>query len=200
MSVVSASSEGAWICEQLQEWGAAREPRALPALVVLLRVEDVWFPQSTKVRRAAAWALGRLGPEAVDQLLADPRGGELAREGAADALGYVESVEAIERLHDLAVEGCPRVVLWAALSLAKHGDAAVDALRDGLERAIDFRCAAHCADALRIIGSMSARSTLERHLAMETPDRADALRELLARRARLDRHDAGLPHNPPFAG
>jgi hypothetical protein len=39
MSVVSASSEGAWICEQLQEWGAAREPRALPALVALLRVD-----------------------------------------------------------------------------------------------------------------------------------------------------------------
>ena len=99
MSVVSASSEGAWICEQLREWGAAREARALPALVALLLVEDAWFPESTKVRRTAAWALGRLGSEAVDQLLADPNGGELAREGAADALGYVESSEAVERLH-----------------------------------------------------------------------------------------------------
>jgi HEAT repeat protein len=195
MSVVSAPSEGAWICEQLQEWGAAREPRALPALVALLLVEDVWFPQSTKVRRAAAWALGRLGSEAVEQLLADPGGGELAREGAADALGYVESAEAVERLRDLAAEGSPRVVLWAALSLAKHGDAAVDALRDGLERAIDFRCAAHCADALRIIGSKSASSALERYLATEAPDRAEALRELLARRTLLDRRDAGLPRD-----
>lgn len=198
MSVVSASSEGAWICEQLREWGTAREARALPALVALLQVEDTWFPQSTKVRRAAAWALGRLGSDAVDQLLADPSGGELAREGAADALGYVESAEAVERLHNLAVEGSPRVVLWAALSLAKHGDAAVDALRDGLERAIDFRCAAHCADALRIIGSKSSSSILERHLATEAPDRAEALRELLTRRALRDRRYAGLPRDPSF--
>ena len=198
MSAVGASNEGAWICEQLREWGAAREARALPALVALLLVEDAWFPQSTKVRRTAAWALGQLGSEAVDQLLADPNGGELAREGAADALGYVESSEAVERLHDLAVEGSPRVVLWAALSLAKHGDAAVVALQDGLERATDFRCAAHLADALRIVGSVAARSTLERHLAMEAPDRADALRELLTRRALRDRRDAGLPHDPSF--
>jgi HEAT repeat protein len=194
MSVVSASSEGARICEQLRQWGAAREWRALPALVALLLVEDAWFPQSTKVRRAAAWALGRLGSEAVDQLLADPSGGELAREGAADALGYVESADAVERLDELAAEGSPRVVLWAALSLAKHGDAAVAALRDRLERAADFRCAAHFADALRLIDSKSARSALEHHLATEAPDRAEALRELLARRALLDGRDAGLPH------
>jgi hypothetical protein len=132
--------------------------------------------------------------DAVDQLLADPNGGELAREGAADALGYVQSAEAINRLHDLAVDGSPRVVLWAALSLAKHGESAVDALRDGLERAVDFRSAAHLADALRIVDSASAQTALDRHLATATPDRAEALRHLLTRRALLERCEAGMHH------
>lgn len=194
MSGVRGSSEGTWIWERVQEWGSAPDARALPALLALLRIEDAWFPESTKVRRAAAWALGRLGLDAVDQLLADPNGGELAREGAADALGYVQSAEAINRLHDLAVDGSPRVVLWAALSLAKHGESAVDALRDGLERAVDFRSAAHLADALRIVDSASAQTALDRHLATATPDRAEALRHLLTRRARLEQCQAGMPY------
>jgi HEAT repeat protein len=187
MSGVGSCTEGSWIWERVQEWCAAPDARALPALVALLRIEDPWFPESTKVRRAAAWALGQLGLDAVDQLLDDPNGGELAREGAADALGYVHDAEAVNRLHALAIEGTPRVVLWAALSLAKHGESAVDALRDGLERAVDFRSAAHLADALRIVDSPSARTALDRHLATTTPDWADAMRELLTRRALLER-------------
>ncbi len=196
MSDLSVTTDGVWIWEQLQEWGSTREPQALPALLALLRIEDAWFEESTKVRRAAAQALGRLGLDAVDELLADANGGELAREGAADALGYVEGAEAVERLHDLALDASPRVVLWAALSLAKHGESAVDALRDVLGRTIDFRSAAHLADALRIIGSAKARSALDGHLATTAPDRAEALRELLMRRGLVERRDARQPPDP----
>jgi len=75
MSGVRVSDEGTRIWERVQEWGSAPDPRALPALVALLRIEDA--------------------------------------EGAADALGYVQGTEAVNRLHDLALDGSPRVVLWA---------------------------------------------------------------------------------------
>jgi hypothetical protein len=180
---VITSLEGVWIWQQLHACGCTRDARVLPALLALLRVEDAWFPESEKVRRAAAWALGRLGLESVDELLADLDGGELAREGAADALGYIEDAGAVQRLHDLALDRSPRVVLWAALSLAKHGEVAVGALKDGLTCATDFRSAAHLADALRMVGSTSARAALDQHLATAAPDWAAGLREILMRRS-----------------
>jgi hypothetical protein len=179
---VDRASEGAWIWGHLQQWGREREPRSLPALIALLSIEDRWFPESEHVRRAAAQVLGLLGIAAVDELLAHPQGGILAREGAADALGFVTDAAALQRLHALALDRNPRVVLWASLSLAKHGESAVRILREALEDTADFHRAAHLADGLRLIGSPGAHRALSSYLAAAAPDVASNVHAVLEAR------------------
>lgn len=181
--------QGDWICDQLRSFGLSRESNAIPAIMAVLAAEDRWYPESTRVRRTAAWALGRIGLPVIHRILDKGGLSELSREGVADALGFVEETEgALWWLALLSTDKSDRVVLWAALSLAKHGGPAVPVLRGSLERTTNFKSAAHLMDALRLIATPEADMAIADYLDLTDSGWSIALRTVLAHRV-----GCGLP-------
>lgn len=165
----------------LRDCGTARDAAALPQLLAVIALPEQYFPEREATRRIAAWALGRLGFDALQSCEGAARSpNPLLREGYADALGETRDARAVPTLEWLALDTDRGVALWASLSLAKCGDASVPAIRQCLARDPSFSHAANLVDALRMIASDDALTLLDNYVA--SSPWADELRSLLARR------------------
>ena len=175
--------DGHEMWREVKLWGDAQERTAIPGLVALLAIPDRWFPEDQSVRRAATHALARMG---IDELLAldylADSDNWLVREGFADALGELGDPRGVPTLKRLAQDPDERVVLWAALSLAKCGRAGIPALSGSLESVSSPASEAHLAEALDRIADPDARRALHKHLRRLPSDRRSCLEDLLRRR------------------
>lgn len=161
----SAEQEGlhAWLA--IRDCGTARNAAALPQLLSLLELPEVYFPEREALRRIAAWALAQLGFDVVASCAhAVDSSNPLLREGYADALGETRDPRAVALLEPLALDSDRRVSLWACLSLAKCGESSVPAIHRCLANDPTFSQAANLVDALAKIGSRRAMQLLSTYL------------------------------------
>ncbi len=99
-----------------QALGTIRDPRAVPPLDTAMRGDD------EALANAAAHALAEIGEPAMDVLIAAVKfDSGVARQAAADALGYVSSDRAREALESLLRAAEPELRIAAAEGLVRGG-------------------------------------------------------------------------------
>lgn len=118
--------------------GILRSTAAIPLIISLCKGPDVDLGHTT-VHAICAWSLGRIGDAALPHVMELLREQHTdARRCAVDALGELRNPAAIPALC-VALESDEHPVrLWAALSLAKIGDAAIPSLHAIIERSNDI--------------------------------------------------------------
>lgn len=109
--------------------GLLRSTSALPILIEMCRRPNADWGH-TSLHAITAWSFGRIGAVALPPLLDALVGTEdiAMKRCIADAFGEMRAVECIPVLYRLFREEPYEVKLWAALSLAKTGEAARDVL------------------------------------------------------------------------
>ena len=130
-------------CEDALEWetysvarwyliravGILRIRSAIPLVLKICREPNEKFSKSS-LHLIAAWALGRIGEDALEPLILELKTSKNVQMTVCivDALGEIGSPEAIPSLDDAFRKKEPEVKLWAALSLMKIGKRALDTL------------------------------------------------------------------------
>lgn len=148
--------------------GLKKIREAVPTLVQILGTppEPLGEDENTDLCRIAAWALAEIGYDDMAQYVQgiEKNPNPLLREGFADALGMTKDPRALEALGKLMSDPVPSVRLWAALSLSKLGEVALPVIDHKLGNTSDLRTAFYLLDALRKIGTPSAREITNRYL------------------------------------
>ena len=134
----------------------------------------------TDVRRISAWALAQFAlhevmtayEEVVDK-------NELLREGLADVLGLIGDTRSIPKLASFVKEDSRSVALWAALSMSKIGDPAVEPICQLLDGDLDTERRVLLFDALSKINSSKSLHALNLYLKTLPDDVADSVRSFL---------------------
>ncbi|MDP2898055.1 MAG: HEAT repeat domain-containing protein [bacterium] len=137
----------------LKAIGDLRASDAKDTLLRVLQEQDVEFDESS-LHRICARAIGRIGSSAalqVAQLLHEASSVQ-TRIAAIDALGEIADRGSVSVLADQLTSDDRGIRLWAALSLAKIGEASIPAIDKALENA-DEESVFILVDALAIIGT-----------------------------------------------
>lgn len=137
--------------------GLLRSVSAVPLLIRLCEEPDVDF-EDTSLHAICAWSLGKIGQPALQPVLDLMRASDVeTRRSAVDALGELRDIRAIDVLCRALQHDEHQVQLWAGLSLAKLGSAALSCL-EGV--AANTRGSTHeiAVDAIRKIRNHSLSS------------------------------------------
>lgn len=130
-------------CEDALEWetysvarwyliravGILRIRSAVPLVIKICSEPNEKFSKSS-LHLIAAWALGRIGEDAIEPLILELKTSKNIQMTVCivDALGEIGSPKAIPSLDAAFRKKEPEVKLWAALSLAKIGKRSLDTL------------------------------------------------------------------------
>ena len=144
----------------LRAFGVLRSEASIDLLLEVGKDLDVELGKSS-LYRIAAWSLGRIGMAALfPTLSALGASTEGCRVVAADALGEIRSSSAVGMLCKALREDTWKVKLWAALSLAKIGEPALDCLSSLSKGPCDPKISLLATDAMIKIGSPRALQEL----------------------------------------
>jgi len=108
--------------------GLLRCTSAIPSLISVCKEPEAEFGE-TSLHAICAWSLGKIGSAAFDPLFELTRAADAeTRRCAVDALGELKDTRAVDALCSALQHDEHQVQLWAGLSLAKMGKAALNCL------------------------------------------------------------------------
>jgi hypothetical protein len=187
--------------DHLVQWigcKAAGMSRSLEWVGRLTQLAAVRIPaDNPDVNSVAVWALAQIGGQTVDEVWragsTDPM--PERRRVAADLIGELRSLGAVDMLTRLLLDDDLQVVSWASLSASKLGQAGFDLLSRELAKTRDTRRFLYFADALLKIDASAAHVTITSTLQGWAPDHRQNLEKLITQLGTTKRHflfNAGL--------
>lgn len=175
-----ASTDAHEVWMAVKASGVHRVSKAIDKIFDLALRSD--WPEDVDVASISAWSLGKIGGDKIyrraRRLATSPAIGE--RRFAADLLGQLKTPNSIFLLEQLAQDPSFEVVSWAALSLSKYGDAALDTLKRLAESTPETDRVLLFADAMNKIGTTCANVALDDLLGSLNQTTSDSIKRLLS--------------------